>query len=250
MMKRFILILIGNIFTFSIVIATEQCPDILIIGKDTIYLKSFPLENLKVNNKTFKAPFDNGGWVSTGCWRGYIATWQIIDELLVLTKVENHFSKQKLNIVEYFKRIGYNPKTKNGYVIADWYTDSLKNYESVYNEAKYEKFYLIGADFPEREDKKVELKFVNGKLIRNSITPIENYKVGGKVSFYYSQNWILGFRGVTIHGVIRENNGKMVRLEDISFSADNEETIKQIQQKTISDFDNFWINPRYCIKEE
>jgi hypothetical protein len=79
-MKRFFLILTVNLLTLSTVFSTEQYPDKLIIGEDTIYLKSFPLENLKLK----KAPFDYGAYSfpSTGCYRGYVATWQIIDEAL------------------------------------------------------------------------------------------------------------------------------------------------------------------------
>ena len=86
--------------------ATEQVPDRLIIGKDTIYLKSFPLEDIKVNGASLKPPFMYGkySFPHTGCWRGYIATWQVIDNFLLLTKVEKLDSvNTQLNIVEYWE---------------------------------------------------------------------------------------------------------------------------------------------------
>jgi len=89
MMKRFLLVIAAIFLTFSTVLSTEQFPDILIIGKDTIYLKSFPLEQLRAKNKFIKTPFDYGSYSfpSTGCYRGYVATWQIIDEFLTLKEV-------------------------------------------------------------------------------------------------------------------------------------------------------------------
>ncbi len=249
-MKQFLLILAANLLALSAVLATEQKPDILIIGKDTIYLKSFPLEDLRTRKKNFKPLFDDGFQDCTGCWRGYIATWQIIDGFLTLTKVESFFSKNTLsNIAVYLKNTGYYPKTINGYVIADWYTDTLKSYESVNNYAANDKFY-IGKDFSGRNDKLIELGFENGKVIKNNISPIEDYKIGDKLSFYYSQSWRTELKGVTIHGVIRENNGKMVRLEILSFSANGEDITNSIKKEIINGFDNFWINPRYCEKIE
>jgi len=146
------------------------------------------------------------------------------------------------------KSNGYNPKIINGFVLADWYTDTLKNYD--YNSAADDKFYISNRDFSGENSKKIELEFKDGRVIENNIVPIETYKIGDKLSFYYSQNWIAGFRGVTIHGVIRENNGKMVRLEILSLSGKNEEILEQLKKETINDFDNFWINPRYCEKTE
>jgi len=251
-MKRILilLIIVSNFLTFSTIFATEQAPDILIIGRDTFYLKTFPLENLKVNKKIIIRPFDNDGKlgkISTGCWRGYIATWKIIDSLLFLIKVENYFSKEKLNIVQYLRNNGYNPKIINGLVLADWYTDTLKNYASILY-AEYKNYYLCSFDFYGKDNKKIEIVFKNGRLISNNILPIETYKIGDNLSYYYSQNW--GFKGVTLHGIIRENNGKMVRLEVLSFTANNEDITEQIKKKTIKDFDNYWINPRYCEKNE
>ena len=252
-MKQILLILVGNLLAFSTVLATEQEPDILIIGKDTFYLKSFPLEKLKILKRNQISPF-GGSQSSTGCWRGYIATWQIVDSFLVLTKVENCFSKkERLNIIEYLKSNGYNPKTINGFVLASWYTDSLIRYESPYYSAVDEKFYLENRGFSGRKYKKIELKFENGKLIKNNIIPIEDYKIGDNLSYYNPLDWMIGFRDVTIHGVIRENNGKMVRLEILSYSADNDEKIKQIKQikkEKNKDSGNIWINPRYCEKIE
>ena len=102
-MKRLFLILSVIFLAFSTAFSTEQYPDKLIIGKDTIYLKSFPLENMRLRLK--KSPFDYAnkyGFPSTGCYRGYVATWQIIDENLTLKEVQKIDSiGTQLNIFEY-----------------------------------------------------------------------------------------------------------------------------------------------------
>ena len=63
MKKRFFLILVVIFLASLTAFSTEQIPDRLIIGKDTIYLKTFLLDYLRVKYKIRKAPFDyGGGW--------------------------------------------------------------------------------------------------------------------------------------------------------------------------------------------
>ena len=87
---------------FFAAFSTEQIPDRLIIGKDTIYLKTFPLDYLRVKYKIRKAPFDyGGGWdfPYTVCYRGYVATWQTIDDFLTLNTHQR--SPEKSTIPEH-----------------------------------------------------------------------------------------------------------------------------------------------------
>jgi len=273
-MKRFFSILSIIFLAFSTTFSTEQYPDRLIIGKDTIYLKSFPLENLRLK----KTPFDYGGYgfPSTGCYRGYVATWQIIDENLMLKEVQKIDSvRTQLNIVEYLSDNGYNPKIINGYVVADWYSDTLKLYDFfTYNLAyTFDRFY-VSKDYLREKDRKIELVFENGKLVRNNIIPIEDYKLGDTLSVdvYYYQNWLTGYKSVMVQGIIRENNGKKVRLEILSLGTKNKGILRRIQEEImgnlgnskndlsdplydterekIKKIDNFWVNPRYCIRIE
>ena len=120
-----LILLITNLNCFS----TEQISDLLIIDKDTFYLKTFPIEKLEFE----KSPFSYGEYKFpyTGCWRGYCATWQIIDNKLALIKVEKVDSThQKLNIVDFFEQNNYSTKYVNGYVFADWFTSKLLIYSS------------------------------------------------------------------------------------------------------------------------
>ena len=259
-MRRFLLILGLNFLAFSTALATEQIADILVIGSDTVYLKTFPLEYLRVKHRIKKTPFEYNGhsFPHTACWRGYVATWHIIDETLVLKEVQKIDSiGTKLNIVEYLESVGFNPIIINGLVFADWYSDTLKSYDYFYNFAFWnnrmsDRLYLnsvLYSDYLRKNDKRIKLIFENGKLIENGIIPTEAYKVGDILSLdvYYFQDWYIwgDYKKVRVKGAIRENNGKKVRLEIFSFGTDKKR-IKRKVQKEIKDLDNFWINPRYC----
>jgi hypothetical protein len=192
-MKQRCLILVVVSLAFSTAFSTEQIPDKLIVGKDTIYLKSFPLENLRLNLRLKKSPFDYGkfGFPHTACYRGYVATWQIIDENLTLIEVQKIDSVgTQLNIVEYLLDNSYNPKIINGYVVADWYSDTLKRYELFTSSYTLNEFY-VSKDYWMEKDKRIELIFEKGRLIKNNIIPIGDYKNGDSLSFdvHYSQDW-------------------------------------------------------------
>ena len=253
-MKRLLFILGVFFYTCSTILSAEQVSDILIIGKDTFYLNSFPFDYIRLKHKIKEPPFDDD-ILHTGCWRGYIATWQVIDETLILKEVKNIDSAgTRLNIIEYFERNGYIPKTINGFVIADVYSDSLKSYDfHRYNYAHRVNDFFLSSGYSEENDKKVELVFENGRLIENNIIPIEAYKIGDILSLYmyYFQNWIFWGdpKKVRVQGTIRDNNGKKVRLEILSFGTDKER-IKRKIQKEIKDLDKFWVNPRYCKIEK
>jgi len=235
-MKRFILILAISFFAVSTALSTDQISDILIIGNERVYLESFPLENLRKDNNLEK-PFDSQMF-KTSCWRGYFATWEIIEGYLVLKEVQSAISKKtKLNIAEYLKNNGYNPKIINGFVAADWFSGILKleSYARHCNEIKKDRFCAEIIT-----DQTIELIFDNGKLIKNNIIPIEDYKIGDSLSLSVYDDEI-GFK--QIKGIIRENNGRKVRLEILPYRTDKEQ-IKAINSN------NFWINPRYCKRKE
>ena len=58
---------------------------------------------------------------------------------------------------------------------------------------------------------------------------------------------LIGHKQVQLQGIIRENNGKLVKLEFLSWGADKKRVKKKLQteQGTVS-----WVNPRYCEKAE
>ena len=252
-MKNITLLLTLILISIIKVSATEQIPDLLLIEQDTFYLKTFPLEDFISKNKIKEAPFKYGDYSfpSTACWRGYQATWKVIDDSLYLIEIVKVDSTQeKLDIENYFKTIKYSPKVIDGLIYANWYSDTLKRYEyfSYYNS---EKLYL-SVDYLKEHEKKIELIFDKGILTSNRIYSLNFYKKGDvltKEISYYRQ-WFLK-RGLTrINAVIIENNGQMVRVEINNFGTSKRLALKEIKNMLkFKDGKEYWTNPRYWDKK-
>jgi len=104
--------------------ATEQEPDRLIIKGDTMLLHALPLEHWREQNKWYKPLFpDSLSGFSTGCWRGYIAYWEIIDNRLYLTNIFNEERTAKVDLKSIFAE-----KVKDSRVYAEWFSDTVTAY--------------------------------------------------------------------------------------------------------------------------
>lgn len=235
--------------------ATEQIPDILIIENDTLYLKSFPLEELRLKEKFKESPFEyyeNIDFPHTACYRGYVATWKVMGNKLFLIEIEKVDStKQKLNIENYFKENNYKPSLINGQIFADWYSNTLNRYDYFMYYFNSDRYYLA-VDYVKNPKKKNQLVFSNGVLIQNNLERIDSYLVGDtlmKEISYYRQ-WFLN-RGLTnVDAIIKENNGRMVRVEFVDFGTKRKSAIKEIKQILgIREEKEQWINPRYWEKK-
>ncbi len=105
--------------------ATEQAPDRLVMGEDTLRLHALPLEQWKEQNNWEKPFFpDSLLEVSTGCWRGYIAYWEVIDNRLYLTDIYNCNLSTKADLGVLFPG-----KVQNNRVYADWFSDTVTAYK-------------------------------------------------------------------------------------------------------------------------
>jgi hypothetical protein len=165
-MKRPVLIMFMLISAIPLTSATEQIHDILIIGKDTIKLKSFPLEKLGFQVR----PFDYYDFPASNCWRGYQATWKVIDHKLFLVEVARiDEPDQKLDLINYFKANDYEPVVIDGFVFADWFSLELSSYPKNCRHwgCSFFKTYKPKRDRP-------SIRFENGVLVRN------RYKGPGK----------------------------------------------------------------------
>ena len=248
-MKRFLLFFLTNIVALSAVRSTEQISDKLIIGNEVIYLQSFPFEYLRIKESPFT--YGNYGFPNTGCYRGYIATWKIEDSKLLLVEIRKLDSiGTKLNIVDYLEKNNYKPTIVNGFVFADWYTDSLKRYAFFTYYANPEDFY-IARDYLRKKNKKVELIFEKGVLIENNIIPIKNYQIGDTLYYdvRYYLNWWSSEKTARVEGVIIKCFGREVLLKIESFGTTRKRVIKRIKETINLKADNLFINPRYWEKK-
>src|SRR5918993_5095003 len=112
--------------------ATGQAPDLLIYNGETRPLFSNPLEDYyshKQRRPTFMIqPHTN----SSGVWRGYIATWKIIDGRLYLSKIDSWFcefysrSRPNKGCRRVTLRELFGERVVKGRVFASWVSDRLQ----------------------------------------------------------------------------------------------------------------------------
>ncbi len=243
-----LILLISTLNCFS----TEQISDLLVIENDTFYLKTFPIEKLEFE----KSPFSYGefNFPHTGCWRGYCATWKIIDNKLALIEVEKVDSThQKLNIIDFFKQNDYSPKFVNGYVYADWFNSKLLIY-SAPNYYRYAGLYLVEEYEWTKNKNNVQLVFENGILKENNILKFDSYKIGDKLSFDFSHfpPGLIKKKSVNLKATIIELKKDMVLVSIDSYDTEKKKEIEQIRKYfgNMVDTDTILINPRYWKREE
>lgn len=136
--------------------ATEQAPDRLVIKGDTTLLHALPLQQWLEQNEWKKPLFpDSLSSFSTGCWRGYVAFWEIIDDRLYLTNIYNGNYSAKVDLDSLF--IG---KVYDGRVSADWFTDTVTAYQG-------KRVYYLHAGFSSIYEDEYEHVFEKGELIKS-----------------------------------------------------------------------------------
>lgn len=147
---------------FSLTIfATEQTPDRLIYQSDTIFIDTFPLEKLMESDSIIRKrifEYSKDVCMSSGCWRGHVATWKIENDSIFLVKLISGCEDYKFKLENVFGT----KKVIEGKVFANWFSGDLN---AVFG--KYLKF-----DVENWED--IYTKGFNCKVIKGRI---ENLKV-------------------------------------------------------------------------
>ncbi len=159
-MKRLTTIFFFLLYTVHLAFSTDQIHDILIIGKDTIFLKTFPLEQLNFEKRPFM--YGRFDFPSTACWRGYQATWKVIGNKLFLVEIAKvDAPEEKIDMVKYFAENNYTPTIINGLIFADWFSLDLRSFPRDY---KY-----WGCVWKPKGSKpcKACIRFQNGVLVYN-----------------------------------------------------------------------------------
>ncbi|MCC9166092.1 energy transducer TonB family protein [Pontibacter harenae] len=173
-MKTLVTILFALVLPFA-ASATAQVGDRIIWKGDTLMLYSNPLELRQDIGSLRPVLFANReAGMSTGCWRGYVAEWKIIDDELFLTNIYScnyHEDKVKADLQKVF-----GPEYVNGKVKATWVTGELlipKGKLIHYVHSGYGSFY----------EKELVLTFKNGQL-----TDQQEYDNSRSHKSVYSQN--------------------------------------------------------------
>jgi hypothetical protein len=142
--------------------ATEQTPDRLILKADTIYIDTYPLEQLMESDSILRKrifEYSDTTCMSSGCWRGYVAIWKIENEKLFLVKLVNGCEDYDFRLENVFG----NKKVENNKVFANWFSGNL--YSSF-----GQHLYFDPLSWEDIYSKEIKCKVVNGNIESISIT--------------------------------------------------------------------------------
>lgn len=159
-MKRRVFICLLFIVAITRAFSTDQIHDILIIGKDTIFLKTFPLEELHFAVRPFQ--YGRYDFPSTSCYRGYQATWQVVDKQLFLRDIHKVGEPdEKADLVNLFAANGYSPTMINGMVLANWFSIDLRPFPTTHK--------FMGCVWKSKRSKKCKpsIRFESGRMVYN-----------------------------------------------------------------------------------
>lgn len=116
-------------FLSSIAFATAQEPDILIYDGKINDLFSNPLEDYYGDGRRPQFWF-KPNTQSSANWRGYVATWKIIDNELYLTKIDSWLCATSIRTKNGCRRVTlqdlFGKKVIDGKVSASWFTGNLR----------------------------------------------------------------------------------------------------------------------------
>lgn len=191
---RNLLCSIGLLIISINLFGTAQIPDILIYKGDTVSLFSCPLYSFP--NQDLVSPknmFGSKGCFYTGCWRNYIATWEIIDDKLFLTKIKNACYPTDGKYVAASYKEGtdtlgreladlkslFPHSFQNGKVFADWVSEKLLS-------PKGKILFYVHDGFESIFEKEIEFTVENGIISStlendNSKTRISKYSTNNKL---------------------------------------------------------------------
>jgi len=221
-----------TIFCFLIIYplaatATGQAGEILIWNNKKYSLFSNPLESYPQFDQIRRKLFgEKPGESNTGCVRGYIAEWQIIDDILYLTNIygcNNSTTKADLNSI--FPNI-----TQNGKIKADWVNEILLVPSGkciLYGNLGYSAIY----------ETESELTIQNGKLVETKV--YDNTKSHISI-FTQKPDSLMKFIDQTIKwDIIPDTINKPTRIIFILSTTDtNKPDIRMLRGSGIKLYDN------------
>ena len=135
---------IAFIFLPFVASATGQAGDQLIYQGDTLSLHTNPLEQYFQGKASRSINGEVLSWTSTGCYRGYFATWELVKDSLFLVSIQKGCQLQD---PEYYDLQAEFGKTR---VFAQWYTGTLLVPQGNlihYVHSGYESFYESELEF-------------------------------------------------------------------------------------------------------
>ncbi|MEQ8414519.1 MAG: hypothetical protein RIB71_08625 [Imperialibacter sp.] len=156
----YVIFIVGIFSVFCGSSRTEQTPDLLVIGGETYFLKSFPLDDLHLRTNFEENDFNSG------CWRNYQATWHVRNDSLFLVKITGCSGSDEISMPSFFA--SRTPKlslNNDSELFAGWYNAVLVHYRIEVTDPKMADRFLWDIDWRTLEaDEKIVLTFRNGVL--------------------------------------------------------------------------------------
>ena len=162
-MKQFFLIQIILFFC-----VTCFATDLLIVDKDTFYLKTYPLETLQIKQRPFG--LNKQAVNAANQYPGYQAVWRIVEGKLYLEKIISFSGDTSLreNIVDLFKKNAIQYQTNGKMIFADWLTITYYSMEP-YSKKKGSIIFLAGSFSEKYNGNKALLRFEKGFVKMNNL---------------------------------------------------------------------------------
>lgn len=168
-MKRICLLVFAFFSLYFGALATEQCPDILYYGGDTLRIDCFPLEYYfeQIGDRP-QDLFDSYEGYNTCLGRGYRAFWKLQNDSLFLVELESSGSAIPIPLTEIFG----NKVVSGKPIFADWFSGQL-------NIRQGERVYSLPNTFSVFESEKI-IEIKDGKMTKtfvldNSATRLSPY---------------------------------------------------------------------------
>lgn len=191
-MRQLVTLIIITLFltiNLSRLFATSQIPDMLIYKGDTLSLFANPLEHFNgIDSLRTKFFGTKETCMSTACWRGYTAEWEIIDNQLYLIGIYS-CCFYKDNIQADLKFL-FGKKYKNKRVKADWFNGKViapKGKQIYYIHMGYSSLYETELEFNFEKGKLIETKVYDNSKSRQSEYSKDDKKL--KEFIYSNINW-------------------------------------------------------------
>lgn len=200
-LKKLLLVALLLVASASVARATGQQPDVLKYGGKTHRLFSNPLEAYYSGGKDRPNFMVKPHSFSSGNWRGYVATWEIVGGKLYLSGIDSWFcdryveSRPNEGCRRATLRDLFGRRVANGKVLASWFSGKLRvpdgkqlayvhmGYGSVYERDIYIEFRAGKEIRREIVDNTKRAQPSNEELQRRELEKLKNSTVGDKPAF-------------------------------------------------------------------
>lgn len=146
-----------------------QLPDKIILDNKILELYSNPLEQYWTINKKRRPLFES----FRDCKRGYIATWELMDKLLILRAIEGRVRKKYLlfwnRVISYSLKKLF-PSVNDTGIVASWFTGKIRIPQG-------KRTVYVHHDYDSRFERELIITIENGKVMKSVVLDYAQQKL-------------------------------------------------------------------------